>query len=390
MRDEAFADGPGETRSHGGRPLKPLSPETRALLASARAVHAFAKAGREIDARVSPYLDRIPFGKLALAGAAIKIGIYAVTLMGHSHQTVVSQSPVVVHEMAISPEVRSSPAPEGVILPAPRLPPINSGPTASPHDAGPQEFLRTLEHPAIALHLDRSVPSAEAAQKMIRASHRFGLKPELVLAMGWLESRFQPSASASLSSADGLFQFTDAEWLRTVAMYDRDVGWKTPALHGKVHIETDGRISVDPADRTLVLATRLDETVSAMAVAYNASQAILDVKPLRQNGKATAADVYIRHLLGSRGGARFFRMLEDTPDAPVSSAVSRVAIRNNAPLFEREGHERSIAESYNEIGAIMQSRMAFYRAFIASVPQTVVKAPKVHRDEPGHALHPRP
>ncbi len=179
---------------------------------------------------------------------------------------------------------------------------------------------------------------------LTQAASRTGTDPALLTAMAWRESRLDPQARNSASSATGLMQFTDATWLEAV----RDHG----AAHGlsreAAMLSTDprtGRISAPtPQDLRRVLDLRLDPHLSALLAAAQAAA----VRPALEAGlrrRASAADLYAAHMLGTAGARRFLADLASRPhDRAADSVGASVAQRNRSVFFAPDGRSLSLRE----------------------------------------------
>lgn len=370
-----------------------LTPGTRRLLAGASVIHAAVDGAKKVSDTLEPLLDKIPFTKLAGAGLAVKVALYAAGSLGVGGVVQeVTSHPIVTYEHLVKGESLTQTIHPAVQKILDNQSVQTAGPAArqraqvpTPPAVAPS-IVQSLKDDDIPIRLDSVVPSDALYAPLVKASHHFGLKPELIMTMAWLESHYRQDTGNAHSSARGLFQFTDAEWLRTVALYDRDVGWKSDDMKGRVRIEDDGRISVSPQDRDMVMSKRLDPTFSAQAAAYNASRTLLSIAPFKSEGHVGAADIYLRHLLGERGSQRFLKALSEDPTATVDRVVSNAAIRGNRPMFTEHGHMRSLGGTYAEIDAIMKDRMTFFRIFIAKRTHELERdiAPAL-KAEPHHA-----
>src|SRR6202171_4523610 len=98
-----------------------------------------------------------------------------------------------------------------------------------------------------------------------QAASTTGASFEYLLATAKMESNFDPKASASTSSARGLFQFIDQTWLGTVKEAGSQLGYGQYA--DAISKSSSGSYSVsDPSARTAIMKLRDDPVVaSAMA-----------------------------------------------------------------------------------------------------------------------------
>src|SRR6202035_3709193 len=98
-----------------------------------------------------------------------------------------------------------------------------------------------------------------------QAASTTGASFEYLLATAKMESNFDPKASASTSSARGLFQFIDQPWLGTVKEAGAQLGYGKYA--DAIARSSDGSYSVsDPTARRAILKLR-DDPVAAASMA---------------------------------------------------------------------------------------------------------------------------
>src|SRR4030081_111609 len=104
-----------------------------------------------------------------------------------------------------------------------------------------------------------------------QAANTTGASFEYLLATAKMESNFDPKASASTSSARGLFQFNDQTWLGTVKEAGSQLGYGQYA--DAISKSSSGSYSVsDPAARTAIPKLRDDPAASSsMAVVLTQS-----------------------------------------------------------------------------------------------------------------------
>ena len=179
-----------------------------------------------------------------------------------------------------------------------------------------------------------------------------GLDPGLLMALAWRESRFDPQARNRRSSATGLMQFTSETWLRSV----REFG----ARHGAgeyaaaIRKEPSGEHFVgDPRLRTAILEMRADPVLSARLAAETLEgQRAAMRSQLRRDVRA--ADLYLRHVLGPSGAARFLDALARRPSASALEVASGTTLRN-AGLLARDGRPMTVAGTYAAVRAMLAS-----------------------------------
>jgi hypothetical protein len=201
--------------------------------------------------------------------------------------------------------------------------------------------------------MDPTILAALAA-----AARATGADPALLLALAWKESRFDPKARNSGSSARGLMQFTRATWLEVV----RDFGPRHGLARHAAALSTNPRDgSITTRDRRLlaeILALRDDPRLSAVM----AAERITHERPgLAQalGRPAAAADLYVVHLLGPAGARNFLATLRQAPSRSAAGVVGRDSAGPNGGVFLAPGSGRAF--SLREVYAAIEDLLAEQR-----------------------------
>jgi hypothetical protein len=186
---------------------------------------------------------------------------------------------------------------------------------------------------------------ARIAGAIKQAASTTGTSFEYLLATAKMESNFNPTASASTSSARGLFQFIDQTWLGTVKEAGSQLGYGQYA--DAITKSSSGSYSVsDPAARAAILKLRDDPAVSsAMAGVLTQSNSF------RLTGKIgrrpTDGELYMAHFMGVGGAAKLIANAEDNPQASGARLFPNAAAANRSIFYERGGRARSASEVYS-------------------------------------------
>lgn len=227
-----------------------------------------------------------------------------------------------------------------------------------------------------------SAPTEQAPQKTVgavapklnnvetvvaRAAGKAGVDPKLLLAIAKKESQLDPSANSRKSSAQGLFQFTNATWMRMVRLHGEKHGLKD--LAEAIAIDSRGRVVVtDRSKRAAILKLRNNpKLASAMA-----ADMLLDNKERveRRIGRGmTAAEIYITHFLGARQSVRFLRAYDRNPDIRADRLVP-VAAESNSSIFFNEERALSVGEVRERLADDISSYMTGYAGLAVSRPET--------------------
>lgn len=148
-------------------------------------------------------------------------------------------------------------------------------------------------------------PKSEVVTAVITGAVTSGLDPLTVLAIVGIESSFRPTARSPLSSAAGLFQFLDGTW---------------QGLGGAAFPGRGGRGNGHAGDAPLGEQVRL----GCLFIAGNRSS-------LRQHlgREPSPGELYMAHQQGLGGAQAILAGLRANPSAPVTTAITAEAARNN-------------------------------------------------------------
>ena len=204
------------------------------------------------------------------------------------------------------------------------------------------------------------------------AARESGIDPGLLTAIAWRESRFDPNARNLHSSAKGLLQFTTATWLQAV----RDHGPQHDAAQYAAVIQKDrsGTLVVANDDlRTAILQLRTDPVLSAkLAAAVMTQQRAVMQDRLQRN--VSPVDLYLTHVLGPSGAARFLTAVAQRPSAS-SLEVASWAVMRNAGLLAQDGRPLTVARTYAAAKAMLDAQHARSEPLFAAA-KTATSAPQ--------------
>lgn len=200
----------------------------------------------------------------------------------------------------------------------------------------------------------------EAIRTAAQESH---IDPHLLAAIAWRESRFDPDAVNRRSSARGLLQFTKMTWLRAVR--DFGAGHDLGPFAAAIRKEPSGELRVsEKRTLTAILHLRSDPVLSARLAADLMRRQHAAMRD-QLGHDATSADLYLLHVLGPTGSARFFTALTHRPTAP-SLDVASPAVLRNAGLLAKDGGAMTVANTYAAVQTMLETQQLHSAPLLAT------------------------
>lgn len=195
------------------------------------------------------------------------------------------------------------------------------------------------------------------------AAHESGVDPDLLAAVAWRESRFDPTARNRNSSAKGLLQFTNATWLQMIRDYGPD--YNQARYANTIRKDKSGALVVSGKHvRTAILQLRSDPVLSAKFAAANMRRERGTIQERLGRG-VVPADLYLLHVLGPTGTIRFLTAVSEHP-SDSSTDVANLKVLRNAGLLASDGRPLTVAATYQAIQAMLDARRS--HTDTASVP----------------------
>lgn len=205
------------------------------------------------------------------------------------------------------------------------------------------------------------------ASAILAAASETGVDPHLLAALAWRESRFDPKARNRWSSATGLLQFTSGTWLRAVKQFGAQHCPTTYAA--EITKDANGALFIRSAhDRAAIMRLRSDPVCSA-ALAADTIREQSDAMAKRLGRDVSRADLYLLHVLGPSGSARFLDAVAQHSTASSRSVASR-RILLQAGLLTREGHAMTIGDTYVAVETMLSEQRKHSELLLAG-PATV-------------------
>jgi hypothetical protein len=204
-----------------------------------------------------------------------------------------------------------------------------------------------------------------------QASASTGVDFSYLMAQASRESSFDPTASASTSSASGLYQFVEQTWLGTFQQHAAAYGYGD--LASQITKHADGHYSVSsPGVRKQILDLRKDPTLNADMAAELAA----DNKSKMETSlgrPVSATDLYLAHFLGLSGSLRFINKMEKDPASTGAAMFPRAAAANQSVFYGSDGTALTLNQIYGKLEANMTSGQAAFAA-LANAPTGALAA----------------
>ncbi len=188
---------------------------------------------------------------------------------------------------------------------------------------------------------------AKVAGTIKQAASATGASFEYLLSAAKIESNLNPGATASTSSARGLYQFIEQTWLGTVKEAGAAFGFGKYA--DSISKSDSGSYSVsDPATRDQILKLRDDPAVNAaMAGVLTQSNSFKLTADLGR--RPTDGELYMAHFMGVGGASKLIAAAQDTPRASAVAMFPGAASANHSIFYNRSGTPRSVSEVYADL-----------------------------------------
>jgi Transglycosylase SLT domain len=182
-----------------------------------------------------------------------------------------------------------------------------------------------------------------------QAASTTGTSFEYLLATAKMESNFNPTASASTSSARGLYQFIDQTWLGTVKEAGAQLGYGQYA--DAITKSSSGGYSVsDPAARNSIMKLR-DDPAAASSMAAVLTQSNSFNLTGKIGRRPTDGELYMAHFMGVGGAAKLINNAQDNPQASAAGLFPNAAAANRSIFYDRSGQARTVSEVYSVLTA---------------------------------------
>lgn len=207
---------------------------------------------------------------------------------------------------------------------APKTPggaPGGTSPAASAPQTNP-----TQQSP---VNIPLSAPGS-ISQILQNASATTGAPLDILTSMAYAESKFDPNAKATTSSASGLFQFLKDTWTSITGS------------KGKKYGITSQTSPFDANANAIMGGEFINENIKA-------------IQGSTLTSPPTAADVYAAHFMGAGGAKQLFRRIKDNPNG-IAADEFKEAAGSNPNIFYENGNKskpRTFKQVYEALAAKM-------------------------------------
>ena len=213
----------------------------------------------------------------------------------------------------------------------------------------------------------------QIVQYIQEASQLTGVNFSYLLAKAAQESSFNPKAKANLSSATGIFQFTENTWLEHMYRYGEKYGygnWTKSIVQKK-----NGFYTVkDPYLLKQILNLRTNPRISALMAAEFAktNQVILADYFKRPVG---ASELYLAHFMGAGGTLELLEALRRNPKQSAARLFPEAAKSNPRIFYNGKKKHRSVAEVYRMINSLFEQTFKKFSnlpvEMLARIPEVI-------------------
>jgi hypothetical protein len=176
-----------------------------------------------------------------------------------------------------------------------------------------------------------------------------GTSFEYLLATAKMESNLNPTATASTSSAKGLFQFIDQTWLGTVKEAGTQLGYGKYA--DAITKSASGTYSVsDPAAKAEILKLR-DDPVASSAMAGVLTQSNSFKLTGEIGRRPSDSELYMAHFMGVSGASKLINSATNNPGASGAALFPNAAAANHSIFYDQSGAARSVSQVYSVLSS---------------------------------------
>lgn len=216
----------------------------------------------------------------------------------------------------------------------------------------------TAQAPARSLFAQKLGPYPHASDEVnaaiLNASRRTGMDYTALMAIAAQESAFRPHATATTSTATGLYQFLNQTWLEQMKQHGARHGYGELADQISWDKKSKSYVVADAGVKKEILDLRLDPTANAlMGAEYSLGNQKYLEKQLGRSVNPT--EVYMAHFLGRGGAAQFLAARAEGKGGDSAAAAFPAAAKANRSIFyDAKGNARSLDQVFD----VMKNKIA--------------------------------
>jgi hypothetical protein len=208
--------------------------------------------------------------------------------------------------------------------------------------------MATVDPTSISTALIATTPT-QVTGAIKSAAGTTGTSFQYLLATAKMESNLNPSATATTSSAKGLFQFIDQTWLGTVKEAGGQLGYGQYA--DAITKSPTGTYSVtDPTAKAEILKLR-DDPVASSAMAGVLTQSNSFKLTGEIGRRPTDSELYMAHFMGVSGASKLINSATSNPTASGAALFPNAAAANQSIFYDQGGAARSVSQVYSVLTA---------------------------------------
>jgi hypothetical protein len=185
------------------------------------------------------------------------------------------------------------------------------------------------------------------------ASKATGVSFDYLMAQAGTESSFETDAKSRLSSAAGLFQFTEGTWLQLIKLHGAAYSLPDEADAIQRSGKGDYRVA-NPEKRQKILALRRDPALSSLI----AGEYARDNKRWLEKSlghRVGSTELYLAHFLGPAGAVKMLQARAEDPEQAAAGVAPEAAVTNQAMFYERDRTPQSVAALYEHVRHVMEN-----------------------------------
>jgi hypothetical protein len=255
--------------------------------------------------------------------------------------------------------------------------------------AAPQEQYIIIDPAKIGVPKEAPAPVTKAVS---HASQKTGVDVGLLMAMAWVESKFDVKAESDTSSAKGLYQFTAQQWQETMMKFGDRHGQGKLAQH--LRSEKEHKAEPESKHAKAVKQAHKEQITKGMLRLRNNPDlaAALTAEQLKDNATRLTAlikrdpndvEIYLTHFVGVTGAAKMVHAMEHNPNMSVTALFKKGTLNANEGIFKNGKAYVDVATAYQRIHSALDPAIKYYSKLYGGKEHNVVIASSASSPAPG-------